>query len=83
MTTLRASQVETLDWLRLHAGTDGAHPGTVARALGLSLWGAIEEADRLRKLGHVEFATPDYRIRLTNKGRSELSGAEQTNERKR
>jgi hypothetical protein len=79
MTTLRPSQIETLSWLRLHTGTEGAHAATLGPALGITPWAARKRLIRLLHRRCVasnldSWSWEEETFRLTNKGRSELGG---------
>jgi hypothetical protein len=78
MSGLRASQIETLGWLRLHAGTDGVTARIFGNAQGISSRAAERRFDGLIVLGLVERIVPALRApryRLTNQGRTALEEA--------
>jgi predicted ArsR family transcriptional regulator len=83
VTTLRESQVETLDWLRLHGGCYGIQVKDFGPMLGITRQAIRRRLQRLEARNLVEpvqnvhpGSPPVNTYRLTNKGRSELSGRE-------
>ena len=83
MTTLRASQIETLKEVAIFEARfpkEGIDGWTLADKIGRTRHSAAKRLARLEDSGHLSATVeqdgngPFYTYRLTNKGRSELSG---------